>query len=157
MSFEWLKFLHVVTIIASVTLAEGSILAILVAARRRDVAQLRALIAAGETSERAANLLLVPSLLLGVAAALAGQISLTAPWLLASYVVLAVGFGGIGALGGIRHVADIKAAAAASPVDAPSGELIALLAHPRSALVTVAPPLIMATLVFLMVVKPRLW
>lgn len=157
MPFEWLKFFHVITIIATITLAEGSILAILLAARRRDVVGLRVLIAASEVSDRASNPLLLVSVLFGIAAALAGQISLTAPWLVASYAVIVVGFAGLGLGGGFRHIERIKEAALASPVDTPSAELVAVLDHRWTALVTFVPPLLMATLVFLMVVKPALW
>lgn len=157
MPFEWLKFLHVVTIIFTITLAEGYILGIVLAARRRDVQTLRVLVAASEVSDRAANLLLVVSLLFGFAAALTAQISLTAPWLVASYAVIVAGFGGIGLGGGFRHIERLKEAARASPIDSPSGELVALLDHPWTAAVSYLPPVIMATLVFLMVVKPQLW
>jgi hypothetical protein len=84
MGFEWLKFLHVVTIIFTVTLAEGYILGLVLAARRRDVESLRVLTAAGEISDRASFPLLILSILFGIGAALTGQISLTAPWLVAS-------------------------------------------------------------------------
>lgn len=157
MPFEWLKFLHVVTIIGAVTLAEGTILVIMLAARRRDVVGLRVLLAAGEVSDRASTPLVLLAIAFGIAAALAGQISLTAPWLVASYVLLVVGFAGLGLGGGFRHLERIKEAASASPEDAPSAELVALLDHRWTALVTFVPPLLMATLVFLMVVKPALW
>lgn len=157
MPFELLKFLHVVTIVFTVTLAEGSILTILLAARRRDVTELRVLLAASEVSDRASTPLLAASVLFGIGAALTGQISLTASWLVASYVVIVAGFAGIGLLGGFRHIERLKEAALASPADAPSGELVALLDHPWTGLVTFVPPVMMATLVFLMVVKPILW
>lgn len=157
MGFEWLKFLHVVTIIFTVTLAEGYILGLVLAARRRDVQTLRVLIAASEVSDRASNPLLILSILFGIGAALTGQISLTAPWLVASYVVLVAGFAGIGLLGGFRHLERIKEASLASPVDAPSDELVALLEHPWTAAVSYLPPLLMGTVVYLMVVKPQLW
>jgi hypothetical protein len=146
-----------VTIIATVTLAEGSILAILLAARRRDVVGLRVLLAAGDVGDRASTPLLLVSILFGIAAALTGQISLTASWLVASYAVIVVGFAGLGMGGGFRHLERVKEAAAASPEDAPSAELVALLDHRWTALVTFVPPPIMATLVGLMVLKPDLW
>lgn len=157
MGFEWLKFLHVVTIMFTVTLAEGYILGLLLAARRRDVQTLRVLTVAGEVSDRASNPMLVLSILFGIGAALTGQISLTAPWLVASYLVLVAGFAGIGLLGGFRHLEQIKKASLASPVDAPSDELVALLEHPWTAAISFLPPLMLATIVYLMVVKPQLW
>lgn len=157
MPFEWLKFLHVVTIIGAITLAEGSILMILLAARRRDVVGLRVLLAASEASDRASNPLLLVSIVAGVAAALTGQISLTAPWLVASYVVIVIGFVGLGFGGGFQHIERLKEAAVASSPEQPSDELIRLLDHPWTGLVSFVPPLLMATLVFMMVVKPALW
>ncbi|MCV0403638.1 MAG: DUF2269 family protein [Chloroflexi bacterium] len=157
MGFEWLKFVHVVTIIATVTLAEGTILGILLAARRREVRTLRALLQVSEVSDRAANPLLVISLLFGVLAALAGQISLTASWLVVTYVLIVVGFGAIGLGGGFRHLERLKRAAESSPPDQPSHELTRLLDHPWSGAVTVLPPVLMGTIVFLMVMKPDLW
>ncbi len=157
MAFEWLKFLHVVTIIFTVTLAEGYILGLVLAARRRDVPTLRVLITAGEVSDRASFPLLILAILFGVGAALTGQISLTASWLVVSYVVLVAGFAGIGLFGGFRHIERIKEASLASPVDVPSDELLALLEHPWTAAVNYLPPLVMATVVYLMVVKPQLW
>ena len=157
MPFEWLKFVHVVTIIGAITLAEGSILAIILAARRRDVAGLRVLITASEVSDRAANPLVLASLAFGVAAALTGQISLTAPWLVTSYGVLLVAFVGLGLGGGFRHTERLKLAAEASSPDQPSEELVQLLNHRWTGLITFVPPLMMATVVFLMVVKPTLW
>jgi hypothetical protein len=121
------------------------------------VESLRVLTAAGEISNRASFPLLILSILLGIGAALTGQISLTAPWLVASYVVLVAGFAGIGLFGGFRHLERIKAASHASPVDAPSDELVALLEHPWTAAVSYLPPLVMATVIYLMVVKPQLW
>jgi hypothetical protein len=157
MPFELLKFLHVVTIVFTVTLAEGTILTILLAARRRDVNQLRVLLATSEISDRASTPLLAASILFGIGAALTGQISLTASWLVASYVVIVAGFAGIGLAGGLRHIERMKEAALASPVDAPSDELVVLLDHPWTAVVTYLPPVMMATLIFFMVVKPTLW
>ncbi len=157
MDFAVFKFLHVATIIATIVLAEGSILPILIAARRRDVVALRHAIAAGEVGDRLSNPMLVISLAFGVAAALTGQIDLTEPWLVASYGVIVVGFAGIGLGGGFRHIERVKRAAEESPVDAPSAELIAALDHPWTRGVTILPPILMAVLVFLMVVKPDLW
>ena len=157
MEFQLLKYLHVLTIIGAIVLAEGPILHIWVAARRHDVAALRHLIEESERGDRLSNPLVVLSILFGVAAALTGQIDLTAPWLITAYAVLILGFVGLGLGGGLRHIERLKHAAETSPVDAPSTELVALIDHPWSYVVTFGPPTLMAVLIYLMVVKPNFW
>lgn len=153
---EWLKFLHVITIIAAIGLAEGSILPIVLAARRRDVAGLRSAVAVGAAGEKVANPLALISIGFGFAAAIVGQIDLTASWLVGAYVLLA-GAIAMGLIGGVRHEERIMAAAEASPTDAPSAELLALLDSKWTGVVAFSPPLLMGGVVFLMVVKPTLW
>lgn len=153
---EWLKFLHVITIIAAIGLAEGAILPIVLAARRRDVAAIRAGYTVSETGEKIANPLALVSILFGIGAALAGQIDLTTSWLVGSYLLLAAAIG-MGLVGGFRHDQRIRAAAHSSPLDAPSDELVALLDHKWTGVVAFAPPALMGGVVFLMVVKPVLW
>jgi len=156
MPFEWPKFGHVVTIIFSIGLAEGTILPTLLAARRRDVLGIRAGIAMGEVGEKLANPFLIVSIVFGVGAALTGQIDLTAPWLVTTYLILLAMFALV-ALGGFRHFERIKEAAAASPVDAPSSKLVRLLDSRWTLALSFLPPLAMAAIVYLMVVKPMLW
>ena len=156
MPFEWLKFAHVVTIIASVALAEGSILPTVLAARRRDVVGIRSGISVGQIGEKVANPLAVISIAFGIAAALTGQIDLTASWLVATYLLLA-GVIGMAVFGGFRYLERVKEAAQLSPVETPSPELVVLLKQRWLWVVSVVPPLPMAAIVFLMVVKPRLW
>jgi hypothetical protein len=153
---EWLKFLHVVTIIAAIGLAEGPILSIFLAARRRDVPALRTSIQAGLTGEKVANPLALLSIAFGIGAALVGQIDLTVPWLVTSYALLASAIL-MGLVGGFRHEERLKAAAETSPSDEPSDELLALLNSPWTGILAFAPPLIMGAVVFMMVVKPQLW
>lgn len=153
---EWLKFLHVITIIAAIGLAEGAILPTILAARRRDVAALQAGFAVGEVGEKIANPLALVSILFGIGAALVGQIDLTVSWLVGSYLLLGAAIG-MGIVGGFRHDQRIRAAAQASPTDEPSAELVALLDHPWTGVVAFGPPLLMAGVVFMMVIKPTLW
>ena len=156
MGFEWLKFAHVVTIIAAVGLAEGPILPALVMVRRRDVVGIRKMLAAGHIGDRAANVLTPVAIIFGILAALAGEIDLTAPWLLATYAILA-GAILLGAGGGFRHLERLEAAANASPENAPSAELEALIRHPWTTVVMYLPPALMGTVVGLMVIKPQLF
>jgi len=156
MEFEWLKFGHVITIIWAITIAEGPILPMIVMVRRRDVAGLRTMIAISRLGERAANPLVLVSIGFGIAAALTGQIDLTASWLLAAYAVL-VGAILLGALGGFAHEHRLEEAALASPTDAPSPELEALLRSRWTTALLYVPPLLMATIVLLMVTKPTLF
>lgn len=153
---EWLKFAHIVTIIAAIGLAEAPILAIVLAARRRDVVALRGAMDAGMLGEKVANPLALVSIAFGIAAAIAGQINLTASWLVGAYLLLALAIG-LGALGGFRHEERLVAAAEASPADRPSEELQRLLDSKWTGLLAFAPPIIMGSVVFLMVMKPALW
>ena len=102
MPFEWLKFGHVLTIIAALALAEGTILPTYLAGRRRDVEAIRQGIARGKMGEKIANPLALISILFGVGAALAGRIDLAASWLIATYVLLGVAIS-IGIFGGFRQ------------------------------------------------------
>ena len=156
MPFEWLKFAHVLTIIAAIALAEGAILPTYIAARRGDVEGIRQGIAVSEIGEKIANPLALVSILFGIAAALAGQIDLTASWLVGTYVLLGIAIA-VGIFGGFRHIEQIKKAAIESPTDAPSVALEAALSSRWTLAVSFLPPLIMATIVLLMVLKPTLW
>ena len=117
---------------------------------------IRQVIALSEIGEKIANPLALISILFGIGAALAGQIDLTASWLIATYVLLGVAIG-IGIFGGFRHIEQIKKAALASPSDAASDELVAAIKSRWTFAVSFLPPLIMATIILLMVLKPTLW
>jgi uncharacterized protein (UPF0212 family) len=156
MPFEWLKFAHVLTIIGAIALAEGSILPTYLAGLRRDVLGIRSGVAVSEVGERVATPLALVSIVLGVAAALSGQIDLTASWLISTYVLLALAVG-LGIFGGFRHAERIKAAALASPVETPSSDLMRLIRSPWTVAISFVPPMIMGTIIYLMVVKPTLW
>jgi uncharacterized protein (UPF0212 family) len=156
MPFEWLKFLHIITVVASVVLAEGGSLALVVAARRRNVEGLRQAVVVSEIGERLAGPLLALGIALGVAAALAGAIDLAAPWLVASYGLVAVAFS-VGAFPAARYGARLRTTAAASPIDAPSPELAAVIDSLSFRIILSLPPLLLAAIFLLMVVKPQLW
>lgn len=153
---EWLKFAHIITIIAAIGLAEAPILAIVLAARRRDVVALRGAMATGLVGEQVANPLALVSITFGIAAAIVGQIDLTASWLVGAYLLLAAAIG-LGLFGGFRHEERIVAAAEASPTNRPSAELERLLDAPWTGVVAFGPPIIMSAVIFLMVMKPNLW
>jgi hypothetical protein len=153
---EWLKFAHIITIIAAIGLAEASILPIVLAARRGDVVALRGAMAAGQLGEKVANPLALISIAFGIGAAIVGQIELTTSWLVGAYVLLATAIG-LGLVGGFRHEERIVAAAGASPSDRPSAELQRLLDARWTGVVAFGPPLLMGGVVFLMVMKPNLW
>jgi len=71
--------------------------------------------------------------------------------------VILVGTFGLAALGGFRHFERIKDAALASPVEDPSSELVELIDSRWTVALSLFPPLAMAAIVYLMVVKPALW
>jgi uncharacterized membrane protein len=153
---DWLKFVHIVTIVAAIGVAEAPILPTLVAARRGDVVGIRSAIAAAELGERVANPLALVSIAFGVATALAGGFDLAASWLVGAYLLLALAIL-LGLVGGFRHEQRIIAAAAASPDDAPSPELQEALDSRWTGAVLFLPPVLMSTVILLMVVKPTLW
>lgn len=97
--------------------------------------------------------LLLAGLAFGFIAALTGQMNLLAPWLIVAYLAVAAA-AALGMLVTDPWVGRLERAAAASPIDAPSAELLAVIREPLARYATWVLMGLIALLVFTMVVKP---
>jgi hypothetical protein len=100
-----------------------------------------------------ASALMVAGIGFGVIAALTGQINLLAPWLVLAYVAF-LGAMAIGFLITDPWLGRLETAAEASPVDAASEELTTVIGDPIARIGTWALMALIATIIFIMVVKP---
>ncbi len=148
------KYLHVVSMFFFVAMAVSGELVVRRVATSHDVAAIRT------TTSRVRVLtgpvatgLLLAGLVFGVLAALTGQINLLAPWLILAYVAF-IGAMVIGFTVTDPWVGRLERAAAASAGDSPSAELLAVIDEPVARWGTWALMALIATIVFVMVVKP---
>lgn len=147
------QFLHVITMFCAVASAAVPEVVLHVIARRGDVAGLRGFMPIAMFAGRIIPILFVIGLVFGIVAALAGQIDLLRPWLIASYVVFAIAMA-TGALVSEPWGRTLAAATFASPLEAPSAELTAAIHDRRGAISTTILTSAIVVIVFLMVVKP---
>jgi uncharacterized membrane protein len=82
------KFLHIVSMFASVTLAFGGVVFLDQIARRRDIEAYRRLDAIVQRTDAVATALFAAGIAFGVLAALTGGFDLTASWLILAYVLV---------------------------------------------------------------------
>lgn len=151
--FLTFQFLHVITMFGAVAAAFVPEVWLHVIARRGDVAGLRGYLPIAMAAGRLIPILFVVGLLFGIVAALAGEIDLLRPWLIASYVLFAIAMA-TGALISAPWGARLGEAAFASPTDAPSAELQAAIHDRRGMISTIVLMSMVVAIVFLMVVKP---
>jgi hypothetical protein len=148
------KFLHVVTLFFAIALAISGELVVRRVAGTRDVSAIRTVVErVRPLSGNLASLLLLAGIVFGFLTALAGGIDLLRPWLVIAYVAVAAAVV-IGVTITDPWIDRLAKAAAASPDDAPSGELVAVIDDPRARYATVALMVLIVILVFTMVVKP---
>ncbi len=149
----FLKFVHIAFMFAGVALALGGGAVVALIARSGDVRSIRS--AFGVMTR---FLPLIPTffslgLVFGLATALTGGFDFFRPWLLIAYgLYIAASI-----VGGVIEPAwhkRVLAAAMASPDDAPSHELLALVADRRAEVAFGADVVLMSALIFDMVVKP---
>jgi hypothetical protein len=118
-----------------------------------DVRAIRATVPRVRPLGNIATILFLSGVAFGIVAALTGQINLLAPWLILAYVAF-ISATLIGILVADPWAARLEAAAVASPDDAPSDALRSVIADPVARAGTRALMVLVATLVFLMVVRP---
>ena len=148
------KYLHVVSMFFFVAMALSGEIVTRRVAGSRDVAAIRTTVSRVKLlSGPVAGGFLLAGLVFGVIAALAGQISLLAPWLILAYVAFA-GAMAIGFLVTDPWLGRLERAAATSPAEPASDELLRVIRDPVARIGTWALMVLIATLVFLMVVKP---
>lgn len=148
------KYLHVVAMFFFVAMALSGEIVTRRVAGSGDVAAIRTTVSRVKLlSGPVAGGFLLAGLIFGVLAALAGQISLLAPWLILAYLAFLAAMA-IGFLVTDPWLGRLERAAAASATEAPSDELLRVIADPVARIGTWALMALIATLVFLMVVKP---
>lgn len=148
------KFLHIATMFFAVALAVSGEIVVRRVAGSRDVRAIRVVVKRVKPlSGKLATALFLLGLVFGVLAALAGQIDLLRPWLVAAYVAFGLAIV-VGATVTDPWVSRLESAAAASPEDVPSAELLEVIGDPRARFATGALMVLIVVLVFLMVVKP---
>jgi len=152
--FVAFKYLHIVSMFFFVAMAVSGELVIRRVATSRDVPAIRTTVGRVRllTGPIATGLLLA-GVVFGVIAAVAGEINLLAPWLILAYVAF-IGAMAIGFTVTDPWVGRLEKAAAASAGGTPSEELLAVIDEPTARWGTWALMALIATLVFIMVVKP---
>ena len=153
MAYNILQFLHVLSMFAAVAVALLSEVALHVIGRSGNVDGIRGFMSALGPLMRLTPVFFVVGLVLGLAAAVVGDVDLLAPWLVASYIVFAVAMG-VGGLVGGPWAERVATAAAASPVESPSPELHAAVHDARGMLASSVLMTAIVVVIFLMVVKP---
>jgi uncharacterized membrane protein len=151
--FLILVFLHVVSVIAAITVSYGPLVMLQIAFRRGDTQTLRAMTSGARVVTISTPFFYVVGAIFGVLAALNGGINLFAAWLLISYVLFIV----LMVLGAaiLGPWAERLGSAAASAPDGPfSTELLAVVRDPRIRLVRGIDGVVLVLLLFVMVVKP---
>lgn len=154
---EWFvgfKYLHIVSMFFFVAMAVSGEVVLRRVAASRDARTIRTTVSRMRllTGPIAGGFMLA-GLVFGVLAALTGQINLLAPWLILAYVAFVAAIA-IGFTVTDPWVGRLERAATASPDDAPSEALIAVIDDPLPRYGTWALMVLIATLVFIMVVKP---
>lgn len=148
------KYLHIVAMFFFVAAAVSGEVVLRRVAASRDPRTIRTTVGRiRPVTGPIATGLLLAGLVFGVLAALTGQISLLAPWLILAYVAF-VAATVIGFTITDPWVNRLERAAGASEDDRPSDALEAVIADPAARIGSWALMALVATLVFLMVVKP---
>lgn len=148
------KYLHVVSMFFFVAMALSGEIVTRRVAGSRDVVAIRTTVSRVKLlSGPVAGGFLLAGLVFGIIAALTGRISLLAPWLILAYVAFAAAMA-IGFLVTDPWVGRLERAAAASPAESASDELIGVIGDSTARIGTWALMGLIAILVFLMVVKP---
>jgi hypothetical protein len=148
------KFLHIATMFFAVALAISGEVVIRRVAASHDVRAIRATVSrVRPLSGNLSTVFFVVGIGFGILAALAGQISLLAPWLILAYVAFGAALA-IGLAITDPWVARLEREAAESPVEGASEALVQVITDRRALAATWALMALIVTLIFLMVVKP---
>ena len=153
-AFVAFKYLHVVSMFFAVALAVSGEIVVRRVAQSGDVRAIRTTVEKVKPlSGPIATGLFVAGVVFGIVAALAGQIDLLRPWLIAAYVAFITAVA-IGVVITDPWVVRLEQAAAASPEGIASPELVAVIDEPRARIGAWALQGMIAFMVFLMVAKP---
>jgi uncharacterized membrane protein len=149
----YLKFLHILSMFTAVTMFVGGEFYLSSMERSRDVRAIRRGYQAGKKLDGIGVAAAILGLVLGIVTAIAGELDLTQTWLILAYVI----FAAIMAMGiayWTPRSKRILEAAEASPDDAPSPQLDALINRSADKTMTVIDILLWVSIIFVMVVKP---
>lgn len=147
------KFLHIATMFFAVAVAVSTEVVMHRVAGSRDPRTIRIVAGRVRPLSNVSTVLIVLGVTFGFLAALSAQIDLLRPWLISAYVTL-LAAAVIGTTITDPWVVRLERAAAASPDDEPSTELLRVIEDRRALLGTAALMALVAILVFIMVVKP---
>jgi uncharacterized membrane protein len=148
-----LKVLHIVSMFAGVSLVLGMGSVAGLVARQGDVRAIRSTFPIFIRLARLIGPFFILGLIFGLATAVTGGFDLLRPWLLIAYVLF-VAATGLGIVVEGPWQQKVLAAAAASPEDAPSGELMRIVRDPREGFAFWATVVILAAFIVDMVIKP---
>ena len=146
-------FLHIFTMFVAVALLVGTALMLQRVAATGNVTAIRTTFGAAAPLARTTSMVYGVGLLLGIIAAIVAQFNLLAPWLIVTYVLVAVSMYVNTRIVG-KWAANVGRAAATNQGDAPSPELQQLINAKTATQATYANIVIIALIVFVMVFKP---
>jgi len=148
-------FLHVVFMFAAVTMAHGAWWFVVYATRRRDVAGLRAFERVSGLADGLSLGFLGFGIAFGVAAALAANIDLTSSWLVATYVLIAIGV--VNGVASVPYTNRLTTSVRGNTGDEPSPELSSLMGSPQPLIFALVATAVIVLIIATMVFKPSLW
>ena len=153
MPFILFKFLHVFTMFVAVASSVIPEVVLHQVARSDSVPATRVVAAYAARIGTLLPAFFIGGAIFGLIAAATGQLDFFKPWLIAAYVVFVIAMVTGATITG-PWAGRMATAAAASPDDAPSGELVRVMHEPRAVLGSVVLLGAIVVIIFLMVVKP---
>lgn len=146
------KFLHILSMFAAVTLLVGGSLFYERIVHSRDVAAIRRFAKVLKPLENLGIGLVILGIVFGLVTVAVANFDYTQGWLVIAYVLVGLLF----VLGPIESasLAKVATAAEASPLDAPSPELVAAIQNRGRIVLQVVSTLLYVVIIFDMVVKP---
>ena len=153
MGFTLFKFLHILTLFLAVASAAIPEVVLHRVAASNNVPAIRVVSGFASTLGKMLPIFFVGGAIFGLLAAFTGELNFLAPWLIAAYIVFVIAMVTGATITG-PWTGKMSMAAEASPTDAPSAELLAVV-HDRRALIgSVILMSAIVVIIFLMVVKP---
>ena len=150
--FTLFKFLHIATMFTAVAGAVFPEVVLHLIANTREPRTIATVAHLAERIGKVLPVFFVGGAVFGLLAALTGELDYTAPWLLATYVLIVVAIV-TGILFSDPWVARLRTAAVASG-DASSAELSAVIDEPRAKIASAWLLFTIVAIIFLMVFKP---
>jgi uncharacterized membrane protein len=149
----YLKFLHILSMFTAVSMFVGGEFYLSSMERSGDVRAIRRAYQAGKKLDGIGVAAAILGAVLGIVTALAGELDLTQTWLILAYVLF-VAIMAMGIAYWTPRSKRVLAAAEASPDDAPSPELSAVINRPADKGFVVLDLFLWAGIIFVMVIKP---